>query len=110
MTALLVIDLQKAIDHASWGERNNPQAETNVSLLLGEFRARGMPVYHVRHDSREPQSTYRPGQPGNQFKPEAAPIAGEPVIVKHTNNAFIGTDLETMLRAEGHTRLVVTGV
>jgi len=29
-TALIVIDLQEAIDHPSWGRRNNPQAEENI--------------------------------------------------------------------------------
>jgi len=110
MTALLLIDLQNAIDDPSWGERNNPRAEDNVARLLGVWRARGMPVYHVRHDSSEPQSTYRPGQPGNDFKSDAAPISGEVVIAKRTNSAFIGTDLEKRLRAAGHTRLVVAGV
>ena len=110
MTALLLIDLQKAIDDPVWGERNNPWAEANVARLLAVWRARGMPVYHVRHDSTEAQSTYRPGQKGHQFKPEVAPIAGETVIAKRTNSAFIGTDLETKLRAAGHTGLVVAGV
>ena len=100
--ALILIDLQKAIDHSSWGQRNNPQAEANVARLLAAWRAARLPVYHVRHDSVEPASTYRPGQPGNEFKPEAAPVADEPVIVKHTNSAFIGTDLEARLRAAGH--------
>src|SRR5437763_65136 len=110
MTALLIIDLQRAIDDPSWGERNNPQAEANVARLLAAWRARALPVYHVRHDSTEPRSTYRPGQPGNEFKPEVTPIPGEIVIPKKVNSAFIGTDLELQLRAAGHTRLVVTGV
>jgi nicotinamidase-related amidase len=110
MTALLVIDLQKAIDDPRWGDRNNPHAEANAARLLAVWRASGMPVYHVRHDSTEAQSSYRPGQAGNEFKPEVAPVAGEIVIVKHTNSAFIGTDLEMQLRSSGHTRLVVTGV
>ena len=110
MTALVLIDLQNAIDDPGWGERNNPHAEANVSRLLAVWRARRLPVYHVRHDSTEAKSTYRPGQPGNQFKAEAVPLAGETVIVKRTNSAFIGTDLELQLRAAGHTRLVVTGV
>jgi nicotinamidase-related amidase len=110
MTALLVIDLQRAIDDPGWGERNNPHAENNVARLLAVWRARRMPVYHVRHDSTEAKSTYRPGQPGNEFKPEVAPMAGEMVIAKRTNSAFIGTDLEAQLRVAGHTRLVVTGV
>jgi len=80
--ALIVIDLQKAIDHPSWGQRNNPDAERNVAALLSAWRASRRPIYHVRHDSTEPQSHYRPGQPGHDFKPEAQPLLGEIVIVK----------------------------
>jgi nicotinamidase-related amidase len=108
--ALIVIDLQKAIDHPSWGQRNNPDAERHVAALLSAWRASRRPIYHVRHDSTEPQSHYRPGQPGHDFKPEAQPLLGEIVIVKKTNSAFIGTDLEARLRAKQQTVLVVTGV
>jgi len=108
--ALIVIDVQKAIDHPSWGVRNNPDAEKNIAALLGAWRDGGRPLYHVKHDSVEPASHYRPGQAGNDFKPEAAPLAGEAIIVKHTNSAFIGTDLEAQLRAAGHNLLFITGV
>jgi len=108
--ALLVIDLQKAIDHPSWGERNNPQAEQNVGALLGAWRLTQRPIYHIRHDSVEPASHYRPGQAGHDFKPAVQPLAGETVIAKGTNSAFIGTDLEARLRAAHQTVLVVTGV
>ncbi|HYM36565.1 MAG TPA: isochorismatase family protein, partial [Steroidobacteraceae bacterium] len=69
-SVLLLIDLQKAVDHPSWGPRNNPQAETNVARLLTAWRQHRMPIIHIRHDSTEPQSTFRPGQIGNEFKPE----------------------------------------
>lgn len=108
--ALVVIDVQKAIDHPSWGVRNNPQAENNIARLLAAWRGAGRPIYHVKHDSSDPQSTYRPGQPGNDFKEAALPGPGEPVIVKHTACAFAGTDLESRLRSNGHARLVLTGV
>jgi nicotinamidase-related amidase len=108
--ALIVIDLQKAIDHPSWGERNNPGAEKNIAALLAAWRAARRPVYHIRHDSTEPASHYRPGQDGHEFKVEAQPLEGEPVIAKQTNSAFIGTDLEAMLRRANQTRLVVAGV
>ena len=109
-SVLLLIDLQKAIDHPSWGTRNNPQAEPNIGRLLAHWRAKGWPVWHVRHDSTEPGSHYRLGQPGHDFKPETAPTAGEPVIAKRTNSAFIGTDLEQRFRDGGHPALVVVGV
>jgi nicotinamidase-related amidase len=108
--ALLVIDMQRAIDHPDWGPRNHPDAERNIAALLAAWRATQRPVYHIRHDSTEPASHYRPGQPGHDFKPEVAPIPGEIVISKTTNSAFIGTGLESRLRAAGQTLLVVTGV
>ncbi|WP_368367205.1 cysteine hydrolase family protein [Paraburkholderia youngii] len=106
----MLIDLQRAIDHPSWGERNNPAAEKQVSRLLAHWRSRSWPVWHVRHDSTEPGSHYRPGQPGHEFKASNVPLPGEPVIAKRTNNAFIGTGLEDRLRAAGHTTLIVAGV
>jgi nicotinamidase-related amidase len=111
--ALLIIDLQKAIDDLGWakdGPRNNPQAEANIARLLASWRAACRPIFHIRHDSLDPRSAYRPERPGNAFKPEATPLAGEAVVAKRTNSAFIGTDLEQRLRSAGISRLVVAGV
>ena len=105
-----MIDLQKAIDHPSFGRRNNADAESRIARLLSRWRSNGWPICHIRHDSTELRSHYRPGQAGNDFKPEALPAPGEPVIAKRTNNAFIGTSLEKDLRAAGHAALVVAGV
>lgn len=111
--ALLVIDLQKAIDDPRWsrvGPRNNPQAEANVAALLAAWRRDGRPIVHVRHDSVEPDSSYRPGGPGHAFKDEAIPFPAETVISKRVNSAFIGTGLDDWLRARGIATLVVAGV
>jgi nicotinamidase-related amidase len=108
--ALIVIDVQKAIDHPNWGQRNNPEAERNIAALLGAWRTTQRPIYHIRHDSSEPASHYRPGQQGNEFKAEAQPLPGEIVIPKQTNSAFIGTDLETRLRQAGQSVLLIAGV
>ena len=109
--ALILIDVQRAIDDPSWGsDRNNPEMEANIAALLARWRERKWPIFHVRHASREANSTYRPGQPGFAFKPEAAPIDGERVIEKHVNSAFIGTTLEAELRDAGIVQLFIAGV
>ena len=102
-TALVVVDVQQAFaDAAYWGRRNNPGCEANVAALLAAWRAAQRPVVFVRHDSDEPASPLRPGEPGNAFKPE---IDGEPdlLVAKQVNSAFQGEpDLAAWLR--GHTR------
>jgi Amidases related to nicotinamidase len=111
--ALLIVDLQKAIDDPRWaadGPRNNPQAEANIAALLAGWRRTGRPVIHVRHDSQEPDSTYHPYGAGHAFKPEAQPEPGERVVPKSTNNAFIGTDLDVYLRERDIWVLVIAGV
>jgi nicotinamidase-related amidase len=110
-SALIIIDVQKAIDDPSWGDdRNNPEAEQRIAALLLCWRAKGWPIVHVRHASAEPRSTYRPGQGGFEFKTEVAPLPGERVIEKATNSAFIGTPLESELRATGVEAVVICGV
>ncbi|HJU83781.1 MAG TPA: cysteine hydrolase family protein [Holophagaceae bacterium] len=109
-TALLLIDVQQAFDDPSWGPRNNPQAEARIADLLKAFRAAGLPVVHVKHDSVEPDSTLRPDRPGNAFKLEALPAGAEPTFSKTVNSAFIGTGLEAYLRDHGITALVIAGI
>jgi nicotinamidase-related amidase len=109
-SVLVLIDLQQAIRFPYWGPRNNPGAEANIAALLAHWRATKRSVVHVRHDSTEPQSGYRPGQPGNDFLPAFVPIQSERVEPKRTNSAFIGTGLEAWLRAAGSPPLVFAGV
>jgi len=111
--ALLIVDVQKAIDAPYWaalGPRNNPDAEAAMAAVLAAWRGAGLPVFHVRHDSRSAESSYRPGQPGHAFKDEVAPLEGETVIGKSANSVFIGTNLERTVRAQGIRQLCVMGV
>ncbi|RCS24828.1 cysteine hydrolase [Phyllobacterium salinisoli] len=108
--ALIVIDVQNAIDDPKWGRRGQHGAEAAIARLLAAWRERRLPVIHIRHDSIDPASPYRPGTSGNDFKAEAAPQPGEPVVDKRTNNAFIGTDLTDVLDELQIGSLVITGV
>ena len=111
--ALLIVDVQNAIDDPVWaqyGPRNNPAAEDNMAAILAAWRLSGRKVYHIKHESTDPGSTYRPGSPGSEIKAFVRPIPAEAVVVKHVNSAFIGTGLERTLCAAGAGCLVVCGV
>ncbi len=108
--ALIIVDLQNAIDHPSWGRRNNPVAEENIARILQRWRISKRPVFHIKHVSTEPGSTYRPGQVGCDFKDIVAPNNGENIVEKSVNCAFIGTSLEKDLRNKDISTCVVVGV
>jgi nicotinamidase-related amidase len=110
-TALVVVDVQKAFDEwdAAGRRRNNPDAVDRIADLLEDFRAKGAPVIHIRHASLNPHSKFRAELPGHQVIDAAAEIEGEPVVVKHVNSSFIGTDLEERLRTGGIKNVVIVG-
>ena len=107
--ALLLIDVQQGFDDPYWGNRNNPDAEQKIAVLLEAWRASHRPVVHVQHCSVMPGSPLSPAVPGVAFKVESAPVAGEPVFQKSVNSAFIGTELEFYLRQHDLNFLVIVG-
>jgi nicotinamidase-related amidase len=108
--ALILIDVQQGFDDPRWGRRNNPEAEQKIALLLDQWRSAGRPIVHVRHDSKTDGSALRLGNPGNDFKREAATIADEAIYPKSVHSAFIGTSLERDLRRRGVSTLVIVGL
>ncbi|MGE7388659.1 cysteine hydrolase family protein [Streptomyces sp. NPDC004126] len=113
-SALLVIDVQKGFDDASfWGKRDNPDAEGNIAALMDAWRETGRPVVLVRHDSERPGSVLAPDQPGNAFKDFVEDRRGQAalLVAKTVNSSFYGSpDLAGWLDASGIRQLVVAGI
>jgi len=111
LPALIVVDVQRAFDEweAAGKRRNNPDAVARIVDLLTAFRVHGAPIFHIRHEGTKPNSSFLPSRSGYAVKDEAREAPGEAVIVKHVNSAFIGTDLESRLRAGNITTLVICG-
>lgn len=108
--ALLVIDVQEAIDKFSEHKRGNSDAEDIIAALLSFWRSRCLPVVHIRHASKFEASPYHISSNYFSFKHQVAPMEGEKVITKHENCAFINTDLEPYLKGLGISEIVVCGV
>lgn len=107
--------------------------EPNVHLLTA-WRKAGLMVIHTREGHRPDLSDLPPakharggaglrigdpgpmgrvliqGEPGHDIIPELAPARGEVVIDKPGKGAFYNTGLAELVREQGITQLVVTGV
>jgi nicotinamidase-related amidase len=108
--ALIVVDVQSGFDDPAWGRRNNPECEANIASLIRHWRRTGGPVVYVRHDSTNPDSPLRPGQPGNDLR---AFVDGEPdlLVTKSVNSAFYGRpDLHEWLQSRSIEGVVICGV
>ena len=110
-SALLLIDIQN--DYFSGGKmalEGMEAAAANARLLLDAFRARALPVIHVRHLSVRPGAGFFiPGTAGAEIHAAAAPMQGERIVEKNFPNSFRGTPLEQWLREGAIERLVVAG-
>ena len=94
--ALILIDIQKGLDDIEYygGHRNNPNAEENAKRLLSFWRQNNLPIFHIKHNSTNPNSRLVKGKIGNEIKDIVKPFANEPIIEKEVNSAFIGTDFQ----------------
>jgi nicotinamidase-related amidase len=124
--ALLVMDYQVDTLARFMTPAQSTDAIACMPSLIATARNTGMMVIHV-------VVAFRPGHPevsrrntvfsvlkangmmvaGNEgaaIHPAAAAREGEPIVIKHRVSPFVGTDLETLLRANGIDTLVLAGV
>lgn len=107
---LVILDVQDAIDQPIWDGKNNPDYVAVIQRLLVHWRKNEWPVLYIKHDEPSSTSSYYSHGPWNDIKQDVAPIAGEAIVVKQQNCAFIGTDLDAILRGMQANYLVLTGV
>lgn len=111
-TALILIDFQK--DYFPGGKHpmvNALEAAKNAYMLLQCFREHNGYHVHIQHISKEPDAAFFiPGDRGTDIHDSVAHFEGEPIVYKHTPNAFLNTELFTLLKGQEIERLVVCGM
>jgi nicotinamidase-related amidase len=124
--ALLVMDYQVDALTRFMTAAQSADAIACVPDLIATARDAGMMVIHVvvafrpGHPEVSPRNPpfsalkangmLAAGSEGAAIHPAAAAREGEPIVVKHRVSPFVGTDLETLLRANGIDTLVLAGV
>lgn len=85
-------------------------AAANAAKVIADARNKGVPVFHIRHESANAEApVFVPGSDGVEIQPAVAPVGDEPVIVKNYINSFRETDLKQQLDARGVEEVVIVG-
>lgn len=105
---LILVDYQNTYTRGVMELTGWEPALQAASALLGRARAAGAKIIHVMHDGGV-GSPYDITTDIGQIHASVAPIAGEPVVVKHAPNSFVGTNLGELVDAAGRQQLIIIG-
>jgi nicotinamidase-related amidase len=115
ISALIVIDLQKGIAGLPAAQPVGEIIDRSAQLARA-FRKRGLPVVLVnvtgaapgRTDAGSPKFSFPPDW--TELVPELEQRPGDHLVTKQRWGAFLGTDLDAILRRRQVTQVVLTGV
>ena len=107
-SALIMIDCQNTYREGIMKLEGVEHALEEGKKLLDRARAKGIPIFHIRHDSG-PGSPYDIHDHIGAIADIVAPIEGEPVITKNFPNSFVQTDLDEQLKAKGVKNIILAG-
>jgi nicotinamidase-related amidase len=117
-TALLVMDVQQAVV----ARYPDPDYLPRLRTAIDAARAAGLPVVYVTVGFRPGAPEVHPRNkmfgritgPGPEgamdIHPDVAPFDGDIRVVKRRVSGFAGSDLDLVLRSQGITGLVLTGI
>jgi nicotinamidase-related amidase len=106
--ALVIIDAQGEYRSGCMALPGIDPALARIAELLARARAAGTPIFHVAQIGQA-GTLFDPETERGAILPQAAPTAGEPVIMKRLPNGFAGTELHERLQRAGRNDLIVAG-
>jgi nicotinamidase-related amidase len=106
--ALVIIDAQGEYRSGRTALPGIDPALARIAVLLERARAAGTPIFHVAQTGQV-GTLFDPETERGAILPQAAPAAGEPVIMKKLPNAFAGTALHERLLQAGRHSLILAG-
>lgn len=119
-TALIVVDLQKAIVARETAPHAAADVVQRSAALAAALRQRGGTVVYVHAlvgemrspiaDKPRPRPTSPPPPEAWEIVPEAGFQSGDVLVAKRQWGAFYGTDLDLQLRRRGIRTLIMAGI
>ena len=106
--ALIMVDCQNTYRRGIMQLTGVEPALVEARRLLDMARDLKTPIFHIQHDAGA-GSPYDIHDEIGAIANSVAPLAGEPVIVKHYPNSFVQTELDAQLRALGVEKVILAG-
>jgi nicotinamidase-related amidase len=107
-TTLILIDCQKTYSSGVMELEGVNEAIDEVAVLLAGARTIGTSIIHVQH-SGGPGSLFDVDGETGAIIDRVGPRGKEPVVVKKAPNAFVGTPLDSLLKATSPSNVVIAG-
>jgi nicotinamidase-related amidase len=107
-SALVIIDAQGEYRTGRMALPGIDSALAGIAALLARARSAGTPILHVAQTGQQ-GTLFDPTTERGAILPQAAPVVGEPVIMKRLPNAFAGTKLHDRLQQIGRRNLILAG-
>jgi nicotinamidase-related amidase len=107
-SALVIIDAQGEYRSGRMVLPGIDPALARIADLLARARAAGSPVFHVAQIGQA-GTLFDPTTECGAILPQAAPVAGEPIVIKRLPNAFAGTELHERLQQASRNTLIIAG-
>jgi nicotinamidase-related amidase len=105
--ALLVIDLQN--DYLPYmAEGDKKTAMDTINRAIGLFREKHLPVIRIYH--HDPERGPQPGTEGFEFPKSVAVTESDPRVIKHYQDAFAKTCLDSLLQGLGVNTVFLCGL
>ena len=106
--ALIMVDCQNTYRRGVMQLTGVEPALVEAQRLLAMARDLKTPIFHIQHDAGA-GSPYDIHDDIGAIADSVAPLAGEPVIVKHYPNSFVQTELDAQLKALGVEKVILAG-
>lgn len=107
-TALLVIDVQRALCSGPYEVFESRRVIERINLVIAAARSAGAPVVVIQHEENGSPMAF--GAEGWKLDPDLLALPSDPHVRKTAPDSFHGTDLAALLDARGIRRLVICGL
>jgi nicotinamidase-related amidase len=107
-TALLVIDVQQALCYGEYAAFEVPRVIDRINLVSGRCRNVGAPVIFIQHETAAPPLQF--DSPGWQLASGLHIAPSDFRVRKRTPDAYLNTNLLSILTGHGISDLIVCGL